>query len=378
MAQDDWDSVPKHSSSETKEQQNKLGLPNSQLVILSSLTESILHLLKEFQSQLNVAMEQAQPEVSKSSASHIDEAIHVVELLFNVLFYETDISQDIKLLMARLQMIYVKIASSDDRFYRDSHHPARAVLTQLIKNAKASATPEEHQEIKKTVEYLIAHHDSDPAVFETILSHFRKSVPLDAASIAWLKQRTNAAGVRDLDHTVKAYIYSTLQSGSVQMLPEAAKNFIKDPLQAILYKIAMGEGINSDPWNSTLKTLREFVSTFKPNYDFSSEEAQGKQQELKETLKASLDTIDMSTEEKSYWMDLIQGCWHTQKEKTSSSVIKIHQDNKAADSQPATSPKEVADQSKADETSGSNQEEETEQDEIEEIELTAPSPFGKY
>lgn len=165
-----------HQVSRDEHHQSEPNIPHGQLVVLSSLTDTVLHLLEEFQHQLRLCM-QSHEKKPVDGSSNIDEAIHTVELLFNVLLYDNHLPETVTVHIARMQTLYVKIAASDPGFYTQEEHPARCFLSHLVNEAKSpNYDAQLEQQILYMIEQVLENFAQNPAIFSQLLEQSKKKV----------------------------------------------------------------------------------------------------------------------------------------------------------------------------------------------------------
>lgn len=116
---------------------------------------------------------------AKSKVSGPDEdTIDLVSMLFEFILQDHNLPMEMQVLLARLQIPYLKAAILDRRLFAQADHPARQLLDELAEAAKGWS-PESDQDqrllkkVRAVVETLLADFDDDIEVFSHLLDDFR-------------------------------------------------------------------------------------------------------------------------------------------------------------------------------------------------------------
>ncbi len=378
--------------------QSSVDIPQGRLIILSSLTDSLIRLLEEFQYQMNLSMN----EQGKLKDPHLKEASHAVELLFNVLVYDSSISESMKIHLTKLQVTYMKVAASDLSFYHKNDHPARALLSFLVEEAKSEALSE-HAESTfiHAVDQVIKEYDDSQDIFLEVLSDLKNKIGVRSPRIDKCRE-TKANIGKDIDMIVKAFVHSTLQNHRAAHLSHDLKSFIQGPWQAYMYWLALNEGIHSDVWEKAKNTLNDVIEACDPTRDWLAKEREEVLVSIGEQVDRGFDALKLDAIERSNWMIKILHEFELADNHQADSVVDFRDEQEEieqADFEPVNLELMKGEEPMIDEFHDSLMEEVSslegdigdeeqviqkpydlsmqEISELEEIELTAPSPFGK-
>ncbi|RAP56305.1 DUF1631 domain-containing protein [Oleiagrimonas sp. MCCC 1A03011] len=117
---------------------------------------------------------------AKSYVSGADEdTIDLVSMLFEYILQDHNLPMEMQVLLARLQIPYLKASILDRRLFAHANHPARRLLDELAEAAKGwSAESDRDQrllnKVRSVVETLLSDFDDDIEVFSQQLDDFRK------------------------------------------------------------------------------------------------------------------------------------------------------------------------------------------------------------
>lgn len=275
------------------------GMDHGQLVILSSLTESLLRVLEEFQHHLKTTMDQSS--VGGQAAS-MGEAFNAVELLFKVLVYENNLSDKYKLQLSKLQTTYVKIAASDPSFYHQESHPARKFLSCIVQGAKTyDVDGDEPNAINTAIEKALSYADSNPAIFSELLEDLNKK-GLGTDKVLESCRQASAKLGGDVDIIVKAFINSTVQGNLNRGINETIKAFIQGPWQAYMYWIAMNQGVHGQGWDNAKDGLMSIIDLCDPNKQWDAQARNQAFNEVSKEIEAAFTALQMSSQERQEWI----------------------------------------------------------------------------
>ncbi|MGH8118606.1 MAG: DUF1631 family protein, partial [Rhodanobacteraceae bacterium] len=143
----------------------------------TSAAEMVQHLKDELMAQIRRISGAAHANVSGSDEDTID----LVGMLFEYILQDHTIPAPMQVLLARMQIPYLKVAILDRRMFAHASHPARRLLDQLADAAKSwsAESDRDHRlfdKVKGVVEDLLHDFDDDVGVFERKLAEFTEFV----------------------------------------------------------------------------------------------------------------------------------------------------------------------------------------------------------
>ena len=117
---------------------------------------------------------------AKSHVSGADEdTIDLVSMLFEYILQDHNLPMEMQVLLARLQIPYLKAAILDRRLFAHADHPARRLLDEMAEAAKGWSAESDRDlrllnKVRSVVEVLLSEFDDDIEVFSRQLDDFRK------------------------------------------------------------------------------------------------------------------------------------------------------------------------------------------------------------
>lgn len=107
-----------------------------------------------------------------------EDAIDLVGMLFEVLLDERDLERQVRDMIGRLLVPFIKVAVMDRRMFMQRAHPARKLLNSLAEACEGNRgeSPQERallDKVRHVVDRLIAEFNENIAIFETLEEEFR-------------------------------------------------------------------------------------------------------------------------------------------------------------------------------------------------------------
>lgn len=107
-----------------------------------------------------------------------EDAVDLVGMLFDVILDERELRAQVRSLIGRLIVPFIKVALLDRRMFLEKTHPARRLLNALAEACEGNTgeTPQEKQllgKVQEIVDRLIAEFNEDLAIFQTLEEEFR-------------------------------------------------------------------------------------------------------------------------------------------------------------------------------------------------------------
>jgi len=193
-------------------------------------------------------------------ASGVDhDVINLVNMLFEFILDDRNLSSTMKALLARLQIPIIKVAIVDKDFFNRSGHPARRLLNELARAALGWQAPENPAardpllaHIEQLVQRVLNDFDTDLSIFDELLADFLAFNDKERRRALILERRTLDAesgkakaeqGREQVDNLLQA-----LTEGKV--LPEIVSHILSGPWSNVLFLHGLKDGVDSKPWLS--------------------------------------------------------------------------------------------------------------------------------
>lgn len=124
-----------------------------------------------------------------------DDVIDIVSMMFDYILGDSNLADDIKAPLARLQIPMLKLAINDREFFSNRNHPARLLLNEMA-YAGIGWDPERRGrdglqgKVCALVQRVLNEFDHDPVLFENLLADFRYYVEDESRRSTILERRT--------------------------------------------------------------------------------------------------------------------------------------------------------------------------------------------
>jgi hypothetical protein len=229
--------------------------------------DMVQRLKDELMLQIQRLSGQAKAHVSGSDEDTID----LVGMLFEYILQDHTIPAPMQVLLARLQIPYLKVAILDRRMFAHATHPARKLLDQLADAAKgwSEESDRDHRlfaKIKSVVETLLQDFDDDIGVFERQLAEFTQFVEQNRkrAELAESRATEAARGRERLQDARRRAAQEILSRISGRNLPTLLRGVLTRPWANYLVLIVLRQGVESPEFRAAVHFVDDFVGTIDP------------------------------------------------------------------------------------------------------------------
>ena len=229
--------------------------------------DMVQRLKDELMLQIQRLSGQAKAHVSGSDEDTID----LVGMLFEYILQDHTIPAPMQVLLARLQIPYLKVAILDRRMFAHATHPARKLLDQLADAAKgwSEESDRDHRlfaKVKSVVETLLQDFDDDIGVFERQLAEFTQFAEQNRkrAELAESRATEAARGRERLQDARRRAAQEILSRISGRNLPTLLRGVLTRPWANYLVLIVLRQGVESPEFRAAVHFVDDFVATIDP------------------------------------------------------------------------------------------------------------------
>ena len=229
--------------------------------------DMVQRLKDELMLQIQRLSGQAKAHVSGSDEDTID----LVGMLFEYILQDHTIPAPMQVLLARLQIPYLKVAILDRRMFAHATHPARKLLDQLADAAKgwSEESDRDHRlfgKVKNVVETLLQDFDDDIGVFERQLAEFTQFAEQNRkrAELAESRATEAARGRERLQDARRRAAQEILSRISGRNLPTLLRGVLTRPWANYLVLIVLRQGVESPEFRAAVHFVDDFVATIDP------------------------------------------------------------------------------------------------------------------
>jgi hypothetical protein len=271
-------------------------LPAQPAVIdTTSATEMVQHLKAELMAQIQRLSGEARARISGSDEDTID----LVGMLFEYILQDHTIPAPMQVLLARLQIPYLKVAILDRRMFAHASHPARKLLDQLADAAKgwSEESDRDHRlfgKVKAVVETLLQDFDDDIGVFERQLTEFTQFVEQNRkrAELAESRATEAARGRERLQDARRRAAQEILSRISGRNLPALLRGVLTRPWANYLVLIVLRQGVDSADFRSAVHFVDDFIATADvPHGEAAREQFRNGLPSIEKHLRTGLATV---------------------------------------------------------------------------------------
>jgi len=202
--------------------------------------------------------------VSKRINHIAEKTIDFIELIFDAIIDDEDISDTIKALLLRLQIPIIKASMSDQEFFIYDSHPAR-VLLDTIADIGVGITDHEdemYKHLDKIISNILAEYELNTETFQTALDSLNKYIEEQEAIT-----RAKEAEAQDelLRKHARATVLKALRATTIgKSLPEAVHPLILKRWPTLMFNHFLINGKENDEWINLVLTLRRIVESVQP------------------------------------------------------------------------------------------------------------------
>ena len=202
--------------------------------------------------------------VTKRINQIAEKTIDFIELVFEAIIEDGDISDTIKALLLRLQIPVIKASMIDQEFFIYDDHPARILLDRI---AEVGMGVTEHSDeiyirLDRIVNQLISEYELDTETFQTALDKVNEFVE-ERDEIARAKEE-EAQQQALREHARNSVLKSLRNITAGKTLPEATHTLLLKRWPTLMFNHYLENGKENDGWVSIVEVLRDVVESVQP------------------------------------------------------------------------------------------------------------------
>jgi hypothetical protein len=281
-----------------------------------STVEMVQHLKEELMAQIQHLSGAAHANVSGSDEDTID----LVGMLFEYILQDPTIPAPMQVLLARLQIPYLKVAILDRRMFAHTSHPARRLLDQLADAAKgwSEESDRDHRlfnKIKEIVESLLQDFDDDVDVFDRKLAAFNQFVEQNRkrAELAESRATEAARGRERLQDARRRAAQEILSRINDRNLPTLLRGVLTRPWANYLVLILLRQGTDSAEFRSGVHFVDDFVATAEvPHGEAAHQGFKAALPSIEKHLREGLATVAFQEPDIERLLDELRKFWRQQ------------------------------------------------------------------
>lgn len=278
--------------------------------------EMVQRLKDELMAQIQKLSGAAHANVSGSDEDTID----LVGMLFEYVLQDHTIPAPMQVLLARLQIPYLKVAILDRRMFAHASHPARRLLDQLADAAKgwSEESDRDHRlfdKVKSIVEALLQDFDDDIGVFERKLTEFTQFVDQNRkrAELAESRATEAARGRERLQNARRLAAQEVLSRINGRNLPALLRGVLTRPWANYLVLLMLRQGPESPEFRAAVHFVDDFIATTEvPRGDLAHQQYRSALPSIEKHLHEGLVTVAFQEPDINRLLEELRKFWRQQ------------------------------------------------------------------
>jgi len=242
-------------------------LPSPQAMDPAMLGREVVQLKEQLLGQIGALRGERPGQVSAIDEDTID----LVGMLFEFILADSTLPAEMQVLLARLQIPYLKAAILDRKLFAHRNHPARRLLDGLADLAKgwSEESDRDHRvydKIKSIVERLLHDFDDDMGLFERLgdeLQAFQEQ-SRKRAELAEQRVAESARGREKLELARRRAAREILDRIGPQTLPPLIHGVLARAWANHLVLTILRQGEDSPAFADALRFVNEFIASARP------------------------------------------------------------------------------------------------------------------
>lgn len=231
------------------------------------IAEQVLHLKEQLMSQLGSLRGQRPGQIATIDEDTID----LVGMLFEFILEDRNLPPQMQVLLARLQIPYLKAAILDRKLFAHRQHPARRLLDGLADAAKSWSEESDrdgrlHDTIKAIVERLLQEFDDDMTIFDRLsaeLQQFQES-NRRRAELAEQRVAESTRGREKLEQARRRAAREILNRIGGTVLPPLIHGVLSRAWANYLVLTILRKGEESNEFREALRFVDAFIASTRP------------------------------------------------------------------------------------------------------------------
>jgi hypothetical protein len=245
-------------------------LPFARVGDAAALTHEVMQLKGQLLTQIG-ALRGERP----SHVATIDEdTIDLVGMLFEFILEDRNLPVEMQVLLARLQIPYLKAAILDRKLFAHRQHPARRLLDGLAEQAKSWSEESDRDrrlfdKVKSIVEQLLHDFDDDMSIFDRLLVDLQQFQDINKRRSELAEQRVaeSTRGREKLEQARRLAAREIIDRIGDQKLPPLVHGVLARAWANHLVLTLLRQGEASSEYKSALRFVDDFIASTRPMHN---------------------------------------------------------------------------------------------------------------
>ena len=202
--------------------------------------------------------------VTKRINQIAEKTIDFIELIFDAIIDDDDISDAVKTLLLRLQIPIIKASMTDQEFFIYDDHPARALLDTIadVGVGVTDHSDEMYLLLDKTISSILGEYDLTTETFQSALDNLNAVIQAKD-DLARAKEEEEQKQL--LRKHARATVLKALRATTTgKALPEAVHPLILKRFPTLMFNHYLSNGKENNAWVNLVLTLRHIVESVQP------------------------------------------------------------------------------------------------------------------
>ncbi len=205
--------------------------------------------------------------VTKRINQIAEKTIDFIELVFDAIIDDKDISDTIKALLLRLQIPVIKASMLDPEFFIYDDHPARELLDRIAEVGVGISDHSDEVYIKldRIVSQLVNEYELSTETFRQALNKLKAYIA-EQEKIACAKEEVAQQQVLR-EHARNVVLRSLRGITTGKILPEAVHPLVLKRWPTLMFNHYLAFGKENDKWVEIVELLRDIIDSVQPIED---------------------------------------------------------------------------------------------------------------
>jgi hypothetical protein len=239
-------------------------LPQAQPNDAADLGREVMQLKGQLLTQIGALRGERPPHVATIDEDTID----LVGMLFEFILEDRNLPAQMQVLLARLQIPYLKAAILDRKMFAHRQHPARRLLDGLAEQAKSWSEESDrdhrlHEKVKSIVEQLLHDFDDDMGIFDRLLIDLQQFQEINRRRSELAEQRVaeSTQGREKLEQARRRAAREILDRIGDRKLPPLLHSVLSRAWANHLVLTILRQGESSPEFRSALHFVDDFIAS---------------------------------------------------------------------------------------------------------------------
>ena len=232
-----------------------------------AITEQVLHLKEQLLSQLGSLRGQRPGQIATIDEDTID----LVGMLFEFILEDKNLPPQMQVLLARLQIPYLKAAILDRKLFAHRQHPARRLLDGLADAAKSWSEESDrdgrlHDTVKAIVDRLLQEFDDDMSIFDRLSAELQQFQDSNRRRAELAEQRVaeSTRGREKLEQARRRAAREILNRIGDHVLPPLVHGVLSRAWANYMVLTILRKGEESTEFREAVRFVDAFIASTKP------------------------------------------------------------------------------------------------------------------